>query len=106
MNLLRERNHWAVVIEVSNNDSEGRRASQSWGSPVCCCDYKPECKHIYIYTVSARVFTPMQFCGDWMYEMTHLVSVQISLSMMAAVVMLPVSGSILNKPLMDDDLRE
>lgn len=62
--------------------------------------------YIYIYTVSARVFTPMQFCGDWMYEMTHLVSVQISLSMMAAVVMLPVSGSILNKPLMDDDLRE
>lgn len=57
MNLLRERNHWAVVIEVSNNDSEGRRASQSWGSPVCCCDNKPECKHIY--TVSARVFTPM-----------------------------------------------
>lgn len=59
MNLLRERNHWAVVIEVSNNDSEGRRASQSWGSPVCCCDNKPECKHI-LY-ISACVFTPMQF---------------------------------------------
>lgn len=56
--------------------------------------------------ISARVFTPMQFCGDWMNERTHLVSVQISLSMMAAEVMLPVSGSILNKPLMDDDLRE
>lgn len=54
--------------------------------------------------ISARVFTPMQF--QWMNKMTHFVSVQISLSMMAAVVMLPVSGSILNKPLMDDDLRE
>lgn len=41
-----------------------------------------------------------------MNKMTHFVSVQISLSIMAAVVMLPVSGSILNKPLMDDDLRE
>lgn len=37
---------------------------------------------------------------------THFVCVQISLSIMAAVVMLPVSGSILNKPLMDDDLIE
>lgn len=37
---------------------------------------------------------------------THFVWVQISLSIMAAVVMLPVSGSILNKPLMDDDLIE
>ena len=37
---------------------------------------------------------------------THFVCVQISLSMMAAVVMLPLSGSILNKPLMDDDLME
>lgn len=37
---------------------------------------------------------------------TYLVCVQISRSIMAAVVMLPVSGSILNKPLMDDDLIE
>ena len=37
---------------------------------------------------------------------TYFVCVQISLSIMAAVVMLPVSGSILNKPLMDDDLIE
>lgn len=37
---------------------------------------------------------------------THFVCVQISLSIMAAVLMLPVRGSILNKPLMDDDLRE
>lgn len=36
----------------------------------------------------------------------YFVCVQISLSIMAAVVMLPVSGSILNKPLMDDDLIE
>lgn len=36
----------------------------------------------------------------------YFVCVQISLSIMAAVLMLPVSGSILNKPLMDDDLIE
>lgn len=36
----------------------------------------------------------------------YFVWVQISLSIMAAVVMLPVIGSILNKPLMDDDLIE
>lgn len=36
----------------------------------------------------------------------YLVCVQISLSMMAAVVMLPVTGSILKSPLMDDDLIE
>lgn len=37
---------------------------------------------------------------------TYFVWVQISLSIMAAVVMLPVRGSILNKPLIDDDLIE
>lgn len=37
---------------------------------------------------------------------SHLVWVKISLSMIAAVVMLPVMGSILNSPLMPDDWRE
>lgn len=37
---------------------------------------------------------------------SHFVCVQISLSIMAAVVMVPVNGSILNKPLMDEDLIE
>lgn len=36
----------------------------------------------------------------------YLVCVQISLSIMAAVVTLPVIGSILNRPLMEDDLME
>lgn len=37
---------------------------------------------------------------------SHLVWVNISRSMMAAVVMLPVIGSILNRPLMPDDWME
>lgn len=37
---------------------------------------------------------------------SHLVVVKISLSMMAAVVMLPVTGSILNRPLMLEDWME
>lgn len=37
---------------------------------------------------------------------SHLVWVKISRSMMADVVMLPVTGSILNRPLMPDDWME
>lgn len=103
MDLLRQRNHWAVVIEVSDDDSEGGRASQPWGSPVCCCDNKPECKHIY---KCLYLYSPTYLCNNWMNKSTHFVSLQISLSIMAAVVMLPVSGSILNRLLMDDDRRE
>lgn len=60
---------------------------------------------IYIYPQNMHMkrilvsFIQPQICS-------HLVWVKISRSMMAAVVMLPVIGSILNRPLMPDDWME
>lgn len=56
----------------------------------------PQNVHIECFLVR---FIQPQICS-------HLVWVKISRSMMAAVVMLPVIGSILNRPLMPDDWME
>lgn len=39
--LSRQRNHGTVVIEVNDDHSKGGRASQPWGSPVCCRNNEP-----------------------------------------------------------------
>lgn len=66
--------------------------------------------HHAVTVIAGRIYIhPQSVHIEWFVEphvCSHLVWVNISRSMMAAVVMLPVIGSILNRPLMTDDWME